>query len=69
MVKPLARTDLGVVWTPEISPHTREASRDMAENESGEGYSSPLTGCSAIMRNVPGAGVGWERGLDRKATR
>lgn len=26
-----------------------------------EGYSSPLPGCSAIMRNVPEAGVGRER--------
>lgn len=50
-------------------PHTGEAFRDMAESESGEGYSSPLAGCSAIMRNVPEAGVGWESGVDCKATR
>jgi hypothetical protein len=47
----------------------QEAFRDMAENESGEDYSSRLTGCSAIMRNVPEAGAGWGRRLHCKATR
>lgn len=64
-------TDLGVVWTPEIFPPILERHLGTWQKArvEREGYSSPLAGCSAIMRNVPEAGVGRERELHCKATR
>lgn len=60
-------TELGVVWTLEISPAPpppileRHLGTWQKARVEREGYSSPLPSCSAIMRNVPEAGVGRER--------